>query len=239
MEVHHHSHTARKKWTHYFWEFLMLFLAVFCGFLAEYQLEHKIEKERGMQYIRSFYEDLKTDTAEFSFLIKAYEIKLSVFLNRNTCFNSLSTNAPVTNTCIRELINHSNSFPDMVTADQTLMQLKNAGGLRLLKKADADSILAYDKLVRIFTKSETTSFQESQNRMRESNKSILSYRSPGEKDEQNFPFLISGDKDKLNRFFVGLNEYSALCNDQHHHLLGLNQLALNLLSYLKNKYKLN
>ena len=41
MEVHHHTHTPRKKWTHYFWEFLMLFLAVFCGFLAEYQLEHK------------------------------------------------------------------------------------------------------------------------------------------------------------------------------------------------------
>ena len=59
MEVHHHSHPAhggtgtRKKWTHYFWEFLMLFLAVFCGFLAEYQLEHKIEKDRGKQYIRS------------------------------------------------------------------------------------------------------------------------------------------------------------------------------------------
>ena len=25
MEVHHHAHTDRKKWTHYFWEFLMLF----------------------------------------------------------------------------------------------------------------------------------------------------------------------------------------------------------------------
>ena len=36
MEVHQHTHTPRKKWTHYFWEFLMLFLAVFCGFLAEY-----------------------------------------------------------------------------------------------------------------------------------------------------------------------------------------------------------
>ena len=35
MEVHAHTHTARKKWTHYFWEFLMLFFAVFCGFLAE------------------------------------------------------------------------------------------------------------------------------------------------------------------------------------------------------------
>ena len=29
MEVHAHSHTPGKKWTHYFWEFLMLFLAVF------------------------------------------------------------------------------------------------------------------------------------------------------------------------------------------------------------------
>jgi len=42
MEVHQHAHTPRKKWTHYFWEFLMLFLAVFCGFLAEYKLEHTI-----------------------------------------------------------------------------------------------------------------------------------------------------------------------------------------------------
>ena len=50
MEVHAHTHTARKKWTHYFWEFLMLFLAVFCGFLAEYQLEHKIEKDREKQF---------------------------------------------------------------------------------------------------------------------------------------------------------------------------------------------
>ncbi len=31
MEVHHRAHTARKKWSHYFWEFHMLFLAVFYG----------------------------------------------------------------------------------------------------------------------------------------------------------------------------------------------------------------
>ena len=39
MEIHAPTHTPRKKWTHYFREFLMLFPAVFCGFLAEYQLE--------------------------------------------------------------------------------------------------------------------------------------------------------------------------------------------------------
>jgi hypothetical protein len=69
MEVHQHSHTAdpgshrgKKKWTHYFWEFLMLFFAVFCGFLAEYQLEHKIEKDRAKEIAGSLYNDIKKDT---------------------------------------------------------------------------------------------------------------------------------------------------------------------------------
>ena len=66
LEVHHHAHTPRKKWTHYFWEFLMLFLAVFCGFLAEYQLEHKIEKDREKIYMQNMLDDLKADTAIYS-----------------------------------------------------------------------------------------------------------------------------------------------------------------------------
>src|SRR6478752_5293011 len=68
MEVHHHPHShGKKNFKTYLWEFVMLFLAVFCGFLAEYYLEHRIEKERGNQFIESFYEDLKTDTAKISF----------------------------------------------------------------------------------------------------------------------------------------------------------------------------
>ena len=39
----------------------MLFLAVFCGFLAEYQLEHVIENQREKQYIQSLIADLKSD----------------------------------------------------------------------------------------------------------------------------------------------------------------------------------
>ena len=35
MEVHHHAHhEGKKNWKTYFWEFLMLFLAVFCGFFG-------------------------------------------------------------------------------------------------------------------------------------------------------------------------------------------------------------
>ncbi|MEO6612705.1 MAG: hypothetical protein ABIT05_08505 [Chitinophagaceae bacterium] len=70
MEVHAHSHTARKKWTHYLWEFLMLFLAVFCGFLAEYQLEHKIEKERARQFLQSMLLDVQTNIQNLDSLVK-------------------------------------------------------------------------------------------------------------------------------------------------------------------------
>src|SRR5687768_6455502 len=73
MEVHHHSHTpaadshqGRKKWASYFWEFLMLFLAVFCGFLAEYQLEHKIEKDRAKELARNLYWELKGDSSSIA-----------------------------------------------------------------------------------------------------------------------------------------------------------------------------
>ncbi|HEV8269960.1 MAG TPA: hypothetical protein VGQ04_01570, partial [Chitinophagaceae bacterium] len=73
MEVHHHSHTSdpdmhrgRKKWHHYFWEFLMLFLAVTLGFFVENQREHYIEGKRENEYIRSMIEDLRLDTAGLS-----------------------------------------------------------------------------------------------------------------------------------------------------------------------------
>lgn len=62
MEVHHLAQTVRKKWTHYFREFLLLFLALLCGFLAEHQREK--------QFIRSRVEDLQTDTANLSNLIR-------------------------------------------------------------------------------------------------------------------------------------------------------------------------
>ena len=62
MEVHHHSHTERKRWTHYFWEFLMLFLAVFCGFLAENYREHYVEHQRAKQLANNLYKEIYADS---------------------------------------------------------------------------------------------------------------------------------------------------------------------------------
>ena len=66
MEVHTHAHTERKKWTHYFWEFFMLFLAVTLGFFVENKREHYVEHQREKQYMVSMLEDLKKDTAQIN-----------------------------------------------------------------------------------------------------------------------------------------------------------------------------
>lgn len=65
METHaHHLHKAPGNgFKHYFFEFLMLFLAVFCGFLTENLREHRIEKDRALELAKSFYQELKSDSA--------------------------------------------------------------------------------------------------------------------------------------------------------------------------------
>ncbi len=76
MEVHAHTHTPRNKWTHYFWEFLMLFLAVFAGFLAEYQLEHKIERDRAKKFLQSMLLDVSTNIKNLDSLTAQNNIHL-------------------------------------------------------------------------------------------------------------------------------------------------------------------
>ena len=147
MEVHHHAHTARKKWTHYFWEFLMLFLAVFCGFLAEYQLEHKIEHNREKQFIIALVKDIESDTAQFSAIKKFRLQRISVMDSLSRFFAKNSSIAVPLHfqNLIIELRGHFSFYQ----ASGTLDQLKNSGGLRLIRKRNVvDSIQAYDQQIK-------------------------------------------------------------------------------------------
>lgn len=147
MEVHHHSHTSRKKWTHYFWEFLMLFLAVFCGFLAEYKLEHVIEHQRELKYARSLIEDLKTDTAN----LRVYtDIRKEKRIMMDSLLMLLSTDKhKQSGNETYFFARHVFHGPPFVNADGTIQQLKNAGNLRLIKNENViSSILNYDAAAR-------------------------------------------------------------------------------------------
>jgi len=144
MEVHHHSHTPRKKWTHYLWEFLMLFLAVFCGFLAEYQLEHTIEHSREKAYIRSMVEDLQQDTTEINRVVSM----ISEYGNSSDTLLSLleSINKNDSGQLKKIYQLHYSLGAELASLSQrTIAQLKNSGGMRLIrKKTVADSITLYD-----------------------------------------------------------------------------------------------
>jgi hypothetical protein len=149
MEVHHHAHSARKKWTHYFWEFLMLFLAVFCGFLAEYQLEHTIEHQREKKLMRSLLRDIITDSSRLYVIIGARNEKtrmmdsLSAILNARSNYDSTNI---IYNYAV--FVNRTIHYR-FVPSEGTMQQLKNAGGLRLIGKQHiADSITQYDAAIR-------------------------------------------------------------------------------------------
>lgn len=148
MEVHAHTHTERKRFKHYIWEFLMLFLAVFCGFLAENIREHKIEKNREKKYIGSMIEDLKADTTN----INTHENFRS---DRRRRMDSLSLllNQP-------DYLNHTGliyyyarwipRITYFYSTDQTMQQLKNAGGMRLItRQPAAEAIMAYDAQLKL------------------------------------------------------------------------------------------
>lgn len=63
MEV-HHVKSSRQKWTHYLFEFLMLFLAVTLGFYSENIREHKVENARIRKYMYSLQGDLQNDLTQ-------------------------------------------------------------------------------------------------------------------------------------------------------------------------------
>src|SRR5688572_2784356 len=149
MEVHAHTHTARKKWTHYFWEFLMLFLAVFCGFFAEYKLEHTIEHQREKQFIHSLFGDVTLDTTALS---RIYKLRIS----REYMFDSLTKllNSPDRDLHLNQIYFFARHiqrlFPMNFTYnDGTIEQLKNSGTLRLIRNREAtNAIIGYDAAVR-------------------------------------------------------------------------------------------
>jgi hypothetical protein len=148
MEVHHHSHTARKKWNHYLWEFIMLFLAVFAGFLAENQREHFIEHQREKSFMNSMIKDLEADTATFRLMTQTYTEVTQHADSLVELLSHLSTLEKNAQTIYNHQIYLHNYFK-LIYSDRTIQQLKNGGNFRLIRnKQVSDNIIFYDGLVR-------------------------------------------------------------------------------------------
>lgn len=148
METHAHDlHKAPGQgWKHYFFEFLMLFLAVFAGFLAENQREHYVEHQREKKFARRLLSDLQQDSIFFETRIrlleerqKAYSQFLKIMINPIR-----ATDSAVMRRFIPLLSGTGN---DYTTA--TYNQMKTSGTLRYINNDDLTTSLQkyYDVLL--------------------------------------------------------------------------------------------
>src|SRR5574338_28201 len=144
MEVHAHTHTERKKWFHYLWEFLMLFLAVFCGFLAENIRENGVNREIEKNNIKSFVKNLHEDSTH---LIQSIEVNEKRFEYLDSLFylkSSTVSDAIFQKQFIYYMLKLG-FLSYFQPNETTFKQMQSSGTLRLIKHSNVlDSILKYE-----------------------------------------------------------------------------------------------
>jgi hypothetical protein len=245
MEVHHHAHTARKKWTHYFWEFLMLFLAVFCGFLAEYQLEHKIEKDREKQFINSLIAELEDDEKVLVTMTKSEQFGIA---NLDTLMNLLNNPAMAKQNGdqLYYVARMGPRYRPFANNSRTFDQLKFSGGFRLIRYPDASNkIMDYYNqfsLLRLMESNYNQEFDNYKNIAAKILDPAILRRQETDKGE----ILRSSDNPALRTYDAGLLKELGfntlqMNGSRRSKLLILETLKKNaeeLMVYLKSKYHL-
>ncbi len=246
MEVHQHSHTPRKKWTHYFWEFFMLFLAVTLGFFVENQREHFIEHKREKQFITTLAEDLKSDTATLNQNISYRRVREKMVDSLILLLSGPDSRNHGADIYFyaRNLSRPQYFFPN----DRTLQQLKNSGSMRLIRKlAVSDSIMFYDQLLRylelLFTDENTLRDRYRQyaikifdgrvfNEMFDSVE-VINYKRP-----DGNPALMSYDTQLVNEFIASAQYLKSILRGIRIRLEILKNTAARLLVFLRKEYHL-
>jgi hypothetical protein len=254
MEVHHHSHSddpdmhrSRKKWTHYFWEFFMLFLAVTLGFFVENQREHFVEHSREKQFITTLVEDLKSDTLQLTTTI-AYKRSREQMLDSLITHLSRSDYTKYGNDIYfyaRNLTRPEYFSPN----DRTIQQLKNSGSLRLIRKLSvSDSIMFYDQQLRVLS----TLYQDERS-IRDSFRELVMsvfdgkvlYSQIDSVDIANYkrpegnPSLFSRDATLINRLISIAQYLRTVLRGVRIRLETIKKTGAQLLLFLQKEYRLN
>jgi hypothetical protein len=247
MEVHHHAHTERKKWTHYFFEFLMLFLAVFAGFLAENWREHIVERKREKEYIRSMIEDLKLDAAGLASdnntrkeAVVMYDSVITLLGKKNRSQFEQQRIYYLARMGLR-----LSPFPKL--NDRTYEQMKSSGNLRLIhEKEISDKITHYYFNIKDFslntdqTLLRLQSLIEIQGKVFDGavfqqmiNINNFEINQPG-----GYPALITEDKQILNELSVRIHYVLSILLYSQNFITELEKEASQLIGTLKNEYHL-
>jgi len=247
MEVHHHSHSPRKKFTHYLWEFLMLFLAVFCGFMAENFREHLVEHKKEKDYMKSLLADLVTDTSSHNRNIQFWEEQIVLADSFFNCLKKQET--PANTRDLYRLVYYSYDFSKFNYNDRTVAQLKSTGNFRLIRKKQiADDIISYDNSVRINLISQEQELESVWITLMNKQATVIDYRAWPAKalflNETNYltglsgPALLTKDKIAISELMELSQRKIWLMTIVKQNLVFLKQEAGALIGALKKEYHL-
>lgn len=247
MEVHHHAHTSRKKWTHYFWEFFMLFLAITLGFIVENWREHIVEHRREKQYISSMIEDLKSDTISLNIYLSNQRIAMTSYDSVIYLLNQTKRTSEQQKRLyyIIRIALRYNDFPKFEGI--TYEQMKSSGNLRLIREQNvADSISHY------YSKTKETSDATSQLLLRQ--QSLLGIEGDlfdglvfhNMLDKKTFAFtepagdvqLVTDDRKIINKCIVSLHYLFSITLYSMKSIQNQIDEATRLILFLKDEYHL-
>lgn len=251
MEIHRHSHhsdkhrTRKEKWRDRTWDFIMLFLAVFCGYIAENWREHYIENKREKKYIRSVVKDLTTDTAWMNTYLKDQQnsvliLDSVIFLLKKGSSDSVSRRRVYY--LARMAIKLSS--PNKINYS-AYDQMRNSGNLRLVKKqATVDSISRYYFGAKDIEQLNETIMQrqsalvEFEGRVFDGTvfQSMLDLDNFEFKEPPGNPALVTADKNLVNDFITRAHYLSSANVYSQVYARRQKEAAIRLISFLKKEY---
>jgi hypothetical protein len=236
---------TQKNWKGYFFEFLLLFLAVTLGFFVDNYREGLSDRNLESQHIRSLLSDLEQDTAMFRKQVQDLKPVIGMCDSVVTLLKKQTRTAHDQQRLYfmsRRLM--PRVLPHFVN-DRAFEEMRSSGALRLIHhKNIADSISKYyfaskelswlNNLVldRTQRKTEVESLVLSAFTMDDMvNKETLAFSPP-----PGDPPLITDDKVLINQFALSVHYIAAVCVYKRNFLKRLDIKANRLLNTLQNEY---
>jgi hypothetical protein len=123
--------SPKKKWYVYFIDFIMLFVAVTLGFLAENVRDQQTDKNREISYLKNVHEDLLVDINKFELVISSNNLRLLMLDSLHMEINKASPDVPSLYYYIRNIALRTTFESSHLGLDQ----IKASGGFRLIQNA--------------------------------------------------------------------------------------------------------
>lgn len=245
MEIHHHPdlHHKPKKLKEYFLEFIMIFLAVGMGYMAENLRENLVNKEKEVKYVENLVRDLKEEKKSTTEIIKINQemmTAIDTFVN----IRALDFKIQKNNQLFLKLFSEAQLYRvNALTPNEiTLNQIKSTGGLNIIRPKIANLIAELDISNINLKRSEivlSTHTEESFRMIYELVDYPALWSKEGNLKQKDLPMLVVDDKQKLMKYFNLTVDLKYTIDGYVYGLKEHLKLVDNLIEILEEEYNLS